>query len=207
MTIRSTPNNGGFQLSDVPFFSYYLFCLIKSSFIMTLRLRYQTFKNKLKHTGISSDIINRRSMGNLACTSRLFGKERARLWRYGRFQWCALGLHSPYFHLKSRPCELFYFVDFLSLSRACAWCLVFHHKRTTPCMGWYGIQTKEMWRHVFIFEWRKLNFDVDSLKRSLNSSDEWWTHFRRNTWVLSFIYIESLHGWVIIYFVISINAS
>ena len=70
MTIRSTPNNGGFQLSDVPFFCYYLFCLIKSFFIMTLRLRYQTFKNKLKHTGISSDIINRKSMGNLACTSR-----------------------------------------------------------------------------------------------------------------------------------------
>ena len=109
MTIRSTPNNGGFQLSDVPFFSYYLFCLIKSSFIMTLRLKYQTFKNKPKHTGISSDIINRRSMGNLACTSRLFGKERARLWRYGRFQWCALGLNSCYFHPISRPCELFLF--------------------------------------------------------------------------------------------------
>ena len=70
MTIRSTPNNGGFQLSDAPFFSYYLLCLIKSSFIMTLRLRYQTFKNKPKHTGISSDIINKRSMGNWACTSR-----------------------------------------------------------------------------------------------------------------------------------------
>ena len=68
MTIRFTPNNGGFQLSDVPFVSYYLFCLIKSSFIMTLRLRYQTFKNKPKHTGISSDIINKRSMGNLAYT-------------------------------------------------------------------------------------------------------------------------------------------
>ena len=188
MTIRSTPNNGGFQLSDVPFFCYYLFCLIKSFFIMTLRLRYQTLKNKLKHTGISSDIINKRSMGNLACTILrlyvLFGKERARLWRYGRFQWCALGLNSRYFHPISRPCELFYFVDFLSLSRACAWCLVFHRKRTTPCMGWYGIQTKEMWRHVFIFEWRKLNFDVDSLKRSLNSSDKWWTHFSRNIYYL-----------------------
>ena len=102
MTIRSTPSNGGFQLSDVPFFCYYLFCLIKSFFIMTLRLRYQTLKNKLKHTGISSDIINKRSMGNLACTILrlyvLFGKERARLWRYGRFQWCALGLNSRYFH-------------------------------------------------------------------------------------------------------------
>ena len=47
---------------------------------MTLRLRYQTFKNKLKHTGINSDIINKRSMGNLACTILrlyvLFGKER-----------------------------------------------------------------------------------------------------------------------------------
>ena len=121
MTIRSTPNNGGFQLSDVPFFSYYWFCLIKSFFIMTLRLRYQTFKNKPKHTGISSDIINKRSMGNLAYTILRFlclvWKRAARLWRYGRFQWCALGLHSRYFHLKSRPCELFYFVDFLSLSR------------------------------------------------------------------------------------------
>ena len=113
MTIRSTPNNGGFQLSDVPFFSYYWFCLIKSFFIMTLRLRYQTFKNKPKHTGISSDIINKRSMGNLAYTILRFlclvWKRAARLWRYGRFQWCALGLHSRYFHLKSRPCELFLF--------------------------------------------------------------------------------------------------
>ena len=67
---------------------------------MTLRLRYQTFKNKLKHTGINSDIINKRSMGNLAYTILrlhvLFGKERALLWRYGRFQWCALGLNSRY---------------------------------------------------------------------------------------------------------------
>ena len=47
---------------------------------MTLRLRYQTFKNKPKHTGISSDIINKRSMGNWACTILrlyvLFGKKR-----------------------------------------------------------------------------------------------------------------------------------
>ena len=47
---------------------------------MTLRLRYQTFKNKLKYTGINSDIINKRSMGNWACTIHrlhvLFGKER-----------------------------------------------------------------------------------------------------------------------------------
>ena len=67
---------------------------------MTLKLRYQTFKNKLKHTGINSDIINKRSMGNLAYTILrlhvLFGKERALLWRYGRFQWCALGLNSRY---------------------------------------------------------------------------------------------------------------
>ena len=67
---------------------------------MTLKLRYQTFKNKLKHTGINSDIINKRSMGNLAYTVLrlhvLFGKERALLWRYGRFQWCALGLNSRY---------------------------------------------------------------------------------------------------------------
>ena len=148
MTIRSTPNNGGFQSSDVPFFSYYWFCLIKSFFIMTLRLRYQTFKNKPKHTGISSDIINKRSMGNLAYTILRFlclvWKRAARLWRYRRFQWCALGLHSRYFHLISRPCELFYFVDFLSLSRACARCLVFHHKRTIPRLGWHGIQTTEM---------------------------------------------------------------
>ena len=129
-------------------FFYYLFCLIKSFFIITLRLRYQTFKNKFKHTGINLDIINKRSMGNLACTILrlyvLFGKERARLWRYGRFQWCALGLHSRYFHLKSRLCELFYFVDFLSLSRAFARCLVFHYKRTIPRLGWHGIQTTEM---------------------------------------------------------------
>ena len=72
MTIRSTPNNGGFQLSHVPFVSYYWFCLIKSSFIITLRLRYQTFKNKPKHTGINSDIINKRSMGNLAYTTLRF---------------------------------------------------------------------------------------------------------------------------------------
>ena len=94
-------------------FFYYLFCLIKSFFIMTLRLRYKTFKNKLKHTGINLDCINKRSMGNLACTILrlyvLFGKERARLWRYGRFQWCALGLNSRYFHPISRPCELFLF--------------------------------------------------------------------------------------------------
>ena len=67
---------------------------------MTLKLRYQTFKNKLKHTGINSDVINKRSMGNLAYTILrlhvLFGKERALLWRYGRFQWCALGLNSRY---------------------------------------------------------------------------------------------------------------
>ena len=119
MTIRSTPNNGGFQLSDVPFFCYYLFCLIKSFFIMTLRLRYQTLKNKLKHTGISSDIINKRSMGNLACTILrlyvLFGKERARLWRYGRFQWCALGLRSRYFH----PALWAFLFCWLSFSFSC----------------------------------------------------------------------------------------
>ena len=167
---------------------------------MTLKLRYQTFKNKLKHTGINSDIINKRSMGNLAYTILrlhvLFGKERALLWRYGRFQWCALGLNSRYliiikiiiiiikylYSAQSTICQWAWAFLFcwLSLSRAFARCLVFHYKRTIPRLGWHGIQTTEMWRHIFIFEWRKLNFDADSLKRSLNGSDEWWTHFSRN---------------------------
>ena len=76
---------------------------------MTLRLRYQTFKNKPKHTGISSDIINKRSMGNWACTILrlyvLFGKERPDCEDMGD---------------SNGACELFCFVDFLSLSRACA---------------------------------------------------------------------------------------